>query len=100
MGDANGNQSRSTRTLNGQTTSRTCTASANSDRLSDFTQIINNSSSTSFPHGYNTNGGMLTDGLCSYTYDVEGRPLGCGYIRRQPDYLLRAQRARTGSFQD
>jgi YD repeat-containing protein len=45
--NANGNRSSSTRTLNGQTTSRTYTVGATSNRLTGFTQSINNSSNTS-----------------------------------------------------
>ncbi|WP_422089064.1 RHS repeat-associated core domain-containing protein [Variovorax sp.] len=71
--DANGNRSSSTRALNGQTTSRTYTVGATSNRLTGFSQTINGASNTSVTYGYNANGDMMTDGLRSYTYDAEGR---------------------------
>jgi len=71
--DANGNRASSTRALNGQTTSRTYTVGATSNRLTGFSQTINGSSNTSVSYGYNANGDMVTDGLRSYTYDAEGR---------------------------
>jgi RHS repeat-associated protein len=71
--DANGNRSSSTRALNGQTTSRTYTVGATSNRLTGFTQSINGASSTSVTYGYNANGDLVSDGLRSYTYDAEGR---------------------------
>jgi RHS repeat-associated protein len=71
--DANGNRSSSTRTLNGQSTSRTYTVGATSNQLTGFTQSINGASSTSVTYGYNANGDLVSDGLRSYTYDAEGR---------------------------
>ncbi|KQW56486.1 RHS repeat-associated core domain-containing protein [Variovorax sp. Root411] len=71
--DANGNRASSTRLLNGQTTSRTYTVGSTSNQLTGFSQTLNGASSTSVAYGYNANGGMLTDGLRSYTYDAEGR---------------------------
>jgi RHS repeat-associated protein len=71
--DANGNLSSSTRALNGQSTSRTYTVGASSNRLTGFTQSINGASSTSVSYGYNANGDLVSDGLRSYTYDAEGR---------------------------
>ncbi|MDQ0568350.1 RHS repeat-associated protein [Variovorax paradoxus] len=71
--DANGNRSSSTRVLNGQSTSRTYTVGAASNRLTGFSQIMSGSSSTSVTYGYNANGDLVSDGLRSYTYDAEGR---------------------------
>jgi RHS repeat-associated protein len=71
--DANGNRASSTRSLNGQTTSRTYTVGATSNRLTGFSQIINGASNTTVSYGYDANGDMVTDGLRSYTYDAEGR---------------------------
>ncbi|WP_184642697.1 RHS repeat-associated core domain-containing protein [Variovorax guangxiensis] len=71
--DANGNRSSSTRVLNGQTTNRTYTVGATSNRLTGFSQTLNGASNTSVTYGYNANGDLLTDGLRSYTYDAEGR---------------------------
>lgn len=71
--DANGNRASSTRALNGQTTSRTYTVGATSNRLTGFSQTINGTSNTSVSYGYNANGDMVTDGLRSYAYDAEGR---------------------------
>ena len=71
--DANGNRASSTRALNGQTTNRTYTVGATSNRLTGFSQTINGSTNTGVSYGYNANGDMVTDGLRSYTYDAEGR---------------------------
>jgi RHS repeat-associated protein len=71
--DANGNRNSSTRELNGQSTSRTYSVGATSNRLTGFTQSINGASSTSVTYGYNANGDLVSDGLRSYTYDAEGR---------------------------
>jgi RHS repeat-associated protein len=71
--DANGNRSSSTRVLGTQSTSRSYTVGASSNRLTGFTQSINGASSTSVTYGYNANGDLVSDGLRSYTYDAEGR---------------------------
>ncbi|WP_307701657.1 RHS repeat-associated core domain-containing protein [Variovorax paradoxus] len=71
--DANGNRSSSTRVLGTQSTSRSYTVGATSNRLTGFTQSINGASSTSVTYGYNANGDLVSDGLRSYTYDAEGR---------------------------
>ncbi|WP_354401745.1 RHS repeat-associated core domain-containing protein [Variovorax sp. OAS795] len=71
--DANGNRSTSTRVLGTQSTSRSYTVGATSNRLAGFTQSINGASSTSVAYGYNANGDLVSDGLRSYTYDAEGR---------------------------
>ncbi|MET3443161.1 RHS repeat-associated protein [Variovorax paradoxus] len=69
--DANGNRSSSTRVLNGQSTSRTYTVGATSNRLTGFTQTMSGAT-TSVTYGYNANGDLVSDGLRSYTYDAEG----------------------------
>jgi RHS repeat-associated protein len=71
--DANGNRSSSTRVLGTQSTSRSYTVGATSNRLTGFSQTINGASSTSVTYGYNANGDLVSDGLRSYTYDAEGR---------------------------
>jgi RHS repeat-associated protein len=71
--DANGNRSSSTREVNGQSTSRSYTVGASSNRLTGFIQSINGASTTSVTYGYNANGDLVSDGLRSYTYDAEGR---------------------------
>jgi RHS repeat-associated protein len=71
--DANGNRSSSTRVLGTQSTSRTYTVGATSNRLTGFSQSINGASSTSVSYGYDANGDLVSDGLRSYTYDAEGR---------------------------
>jgi RHS repeat-associated protein len=71
--DANGNRASSTRVLGTQSTSRSYTVGASSNRLAGFTQSINGASSTSVTYGYNANGDLVSDGLRSYTYDAEGR---------------------------
>ncbi|QNK66859.1 RHS repeat-associated core domain-containing protein [Variovorax sp. PAMC26660] len=71
--DANGNRNRSTRAVNGLSTSRTYTVGASSNQLTGFIQSINGASNTSVTYGYNANGDMVSDGLRSYTYDAEGR---------------------------
>jgi YD repeat-containing protein len=71
--DANGNRASSTRVLGTQSTSRSYTVGATSNRLAGFTQSINGASSTSVTYGYNANGDLVSDGLRSYTYDAEGR---------------------------
>ncbi|PIF75062.1 RHS repeat-associated protein [Variovorax sp. 54] len=71
--DANGNRASSTRVLGGQSTQRTYTVGAASNRLTGFAQTINGASNTSVTYGYNANGDLVTDGLRSYAYDAEGR---------------------------
>ncbi|WP_169805010.1 RHS repeat-associated core domain-containing protein [Variovorax boronicumulans] len=71
--DNNGNRASSTRVLGGQSTQRTYTVGAASNRLTGFAQTINGASNTSVTYGYNANGDLVTDGLRSYAYDAEGR---------------------------
>jgi RHS repeat-associated protein len=74
--DANGNRTASTRTLNSQTTSRSYTVGATSNRLAGFSQTLTGGgagASTSVSYAYNANGDMTSDGLRTYSYDAEGR---------------------------
>jgi RHS repeat-associated protein len=70
--DANGNRASSTRTLNGQTTTRTYSIVGSSNQLTGFTQT-QGGTSTSVAYGYNANGDLVSDGLRSYSYNAEGR---------------------------
>lgn len=70
--DANGNRSSSTKTLNGQTTSRSYMVGANSNRLAGFSQT-QAGTTTNVAYAYNANGDMTSDGLRTYSYDSEGR---------------------------
>lgn len=69
--DANGNRTASTRTLSGQTLSRSYSGEGNSNRLLGFTQT--GSVGTSVSYAYNANGDLTSDGLRSYAYNAEGR---------------------------
>jgi RHS repeat-associated protein len=70
--DANGNRNASTKTLNGQTTSRSYTVNAGSNRLDGFGQTMGGTS-TNVTYAYNANGDLTSDGLRTYSYDAEGR---------------------------
>ena len=68
--DANGNRTTSSRSLNGQSTTRIYAVSAN--RPTGFSQIAGGTS-TNVAYNYNANGDLVGDGLKSYSYDAEGR---------------------------
>ncbi len=70
--DANGNRNASTKTLNGQTTSRSYTVNGGSNRLEGFGQTTG-STSTHVAYAYNANGDLTSDGLRTYSYNAEGR---------------------------
>jgi RHS repeat-associated protein len=70
--DANGNRASSTKTLNGQTTGRSYTVGASSNRLTGFSQTLAGTT-TNVAYAYNANGDMTSDGLRTYSYDAEGR---------------------------
>ncbi len=70
--DANGNRNASTKTLNGQTTSRSYTVNGGSNRLEGFGQTTGGTS-THVAYAYNANGDLTSDGLRTYSYNAEGR---------------------------
>ncbi|WP_162487127.1 MULTISPECIES: RHS repeat-associated core domain-containing protein [unclassified Variovorax] len=70
--DANGNRNASTKTLNGQTTSRSYTVNSGSNRLDGFGQTVGGTS-TQVAYTYNANGDLTSDGLRTYSYNAEGR---------------------------
>lgn len=70
--DVNGNRSSSTRSVNGQTTSRAYTVASTSNQLSGFSQTVG-STTTNVAYGYNGNGALISDGLRGYAFDAEGR---------------------------
>ncbi len=70
--DANGNRNASTKTANGQTTSRSYTVASNDNRLAGFNQTTGGTS-THVAYAYNANGDLTNDGLRTYSYDAEGR---------------------------
>ena len=70
--DANGNRASSTRTLEGQTTSRSYGIEGASNKITGFSQT-SASASTNVTYAYNANGDLVSDGLRSYTYNAEGR---------------------------
>ncbi|MBS0339348.1 MAG: RHS repeat protein, partial [Proteobacteria bacterium] len=72
--DSNGNRTGSTRTLGGQTVSRTYSGDGASNHLLGFTQT--GSVATSVNYAYNANGDLTGDGLRSYAYNAEGRLAG------------------------
>ncbi|MDR6536739.1 RHS repeat-associated core domain-containing protein [Variovorax soli] len=71
--DANGNRSASTKTANGQTTSRSYTVHGASNRLDGFSQTMGGATTTNVSYAYNANGDLTNDGLRTYAYDAEGR---------------------------
>ncbi|VTU20974.1 YD repeat (two copies) [Variovorax sp. PBS-H4] len=70
--DANGNRNASTKTLGGQTTSRSYTVNGGSNRLDGFSQTTG-TTSTNVAYAYNANGDLTSDGLRTYSYNAEGR---------------------------
>ncbi len=70
--DANGNRNASTKTTNGQTTSRSYTVNGGSNRLEGFGQTTGGTS-TNVAYAYNANGDLINDGLRTYSYNAEGR---------------------------
>ncbi|OUM03652.1 hypothetical protein A8M77_03790 [Variovorax sp. JS1663] len=70
--DANGNRTASTKTQNGQSTSRSYTVAAGSNRIEGFSQTTGGTT-TNIAYGYNANGDLTSDGLRTYSYDAEGR---------------------------
>jgi RHS repeat-associated protein len=71
--DPNGNRTGSTRTVNGQTTTRRYGVGS-SNLLLGFSQTQAGAVTTGVGYGYNANGDLTHDGLRTFSYDAEGRP--------------------------
>ncbi|GAA4333999.1 hypothetical protein GCM10023165_09510 [Variovorax defluvii] len=66
------NRTASTKTLNGQTISRSYAVAAGSNRIQGFSQTVGGTT-TNIAFGYNANGDLSSDGLRTYSYDADGR---------------------------
>src|SRR5439155_820732 len=80
--DPNGNRTASTKTIGGQTTSRSYTVGSGSNRPQGFSQTTGGTT-TNVSYGYNANWDMISDGLRA---DAD-----CGGDQRQ--HLCRPQRS-------